>query len=109
MVFTTKVSRSQMGKEIFPVWVEKEFFSWSPNWWSCACSASVCARISAFNSSLLGSGRNKIATPPMINPNKKATSVLMSPSSSLIPLAVSRLYSFTLVHTTVRPSIEIPM
>ena len=46
----------------------------------------------------------------MINPNKKATSVLMALSSSLIiPLAVSRLYSFTLVHTTVRPSIEIPM
>ena len=57
--------------------------SWSPNLWSSVCSASVCVRISAFSSFLLGSGRNNTATPPIINPNRKATSVLISHSFAI--------------------------
>jgi len=53
--------------------------SWSPNWCTCVCRASVCFRTSAFSSSRLGSGRNNIPSPPSINPNRKATSDFMSP------------------------------
>jgi len=57
--------------------------SWSPNLWSSVCNASVCVRTSAFSSFLLGSGRNNTATPPIINPNRKATSVLISHSFAI--------------------------